>query len=146
MVSAMKIADTKPEAPFRVRVNRTGRRTFSREYKLEIIEECSAPGASVAAVALSHGINANQVRKWIVQHRAGRLGAKSNGTPTMLPITLGTTAPWPAARAERAPDRTTSRHGATGIIEVEFDTARLRVRGAVDAAALGTVLEALAKR
>ena len=146
MVSAMKIADTNSEAPFRVRVNRSGRRTFSREYKLEIIEECSAPGASVAAIALSHRINANQVRKWIVQHRAGRLGANSNGTPTMLPITLGTTTPSLSARSERASYRTTTRHGAIGVIEVEFDAARVRVRGAVDAAALRTVLNALAKR
>jgi transposase-like protein len=73
IVSAMKIADTKPVTPFRVRVNRSGRRTFSREYKLEIIQECSIPGASVAANALAHRINANQVRKWVVQHRAGRL-------------------------------------------------------------------------
>src|SRR3954451_19101573 len=84
MVSAMKIADTNSAAPVRVRVNRTGRRTFAREYKLEIIQECSALGASVAAVALSHRINANQLRKWIVQHRAGRL----NATASMLPVTI----------------------------------------------------------
>ena len=47
----MKMLDTKsvaPGEPFRVRTNRTGRRTYSREYKLEIVEECSAPGVSVA--------------------------------------------------------------------------------------------------
>lgn len=135
MVSAMKIADTKSEPAFRVRVNRTGRRTFSPEYKLEIIEECSVPGASVAAVALSHRINANQVRKWIVQHRAGRL-ARSNEPPAMLPVTLA--APAPSSAVEKA--------CTAGVIEVEFDVARLRVRGAVDAAALRTVLEALSKR
>jgi transposase-like protein len=63
MMSAMKIADTNSEMPFRVRVNRTGRRTFSREYKFEIVQECSTLGVSVAAVALAHCINANQVRK-----------------------------------------------------------------------------------
>ena len=139
MVSAMKIADTNAEPSFRVRVNRTGRRTFSRDYKLEIIEECTAPGASVAAVALSHRINANQVRKWIVQHHAGRL-ARSNDTPAMLPVTLAAPAP-PAARSSAAPKLCTA-----GVIEVEFDAARLRVRGTVDAAALRTVLEALSKR
>jgi transposase-like protein len=58
----MKMVDTKSGAPLRVRVNRTGRRTYSREYKLEVVEECSAPGVSVAAVALSRRINANLVR------------------------------------------------------------------------------------
>ena len=140
MVSAMKIADTKPEPAFRVRVNRTGRRTFSPEYKREIIEECAVPGASVAAVALSHRINANQVRKWIVQHRAGALVPASKGTPAMLPVSLAATTP-PATRSASVP-----KHCVAGVIEVEFDAARLRVRGAVDAAALRTVLEVLAKR
>src|SRR5689334_3630422 len=91
MMSAMKIADTKPDTPFRVRVNRTGRRTFSREYKLEIIQECSTPGVSVAAVALAHRINANQVRKWIVQHRAGGMCPTAPSVPAMLPVTLEVT-------------------------------------------------------
>ena len=139
MVSAMKIADTNSEPAFRVRVNRSGRRTFSPEYKLEIIAECTVPGASVAAIALSHRINANQVRKWIVQHRAGRL-ATSNDAPVLLPVTLAAPAP-PAARSSAA-----SKVCPAGVIEVEFDAARLRVRGAVDATALRTVLEVRLKR
>lgn len=138
MVSTMKIVDTKAEPPFRVRVNRTGRRTYSREYKLEIIEECSAPGASVAAIALSHRINANQVRKWIVLHRAGRLCP----VPAMLPVTLGTSPP--ALSPTRAP--AVAKPCVAGVIEVELESARIRVRGAVDAAALRTVLDALTKR
>jgi transposase len=145
MVSAMKIADIKSDPPFRVRVNRTGRRTFSPEYKLEIIQECSSPDASVSAVALSHRINANQVRKWIVQHRAGRLCRGSRGAPAMLPVTLTATSQRsPVALPESALSR--AKHCASGVIEVELQGARLRVRGAVDAAALHTVLEALAKR
>jgi transposase len=145
MVFAMKIADTSSEAPFRVRVNRTGRRTFSREYKLEIVQECSAPGVSVAAVALAHRINANQVRKWIVEHRAGRLCPVPNGTPTMLPVTLAATDRCsPVVRAQAAASAT--KRCAAGVIEVEFDKARIRVRGAVDGEALRTVLDALASR
>ena len=144
MVSAMKIADIKSSAPFRVRINRIGRRTFSREYKLEIIEECSAPGASVAAVALSHRINANQVRKWIVQDRSGRLGVAGNGLP-MLPVTLETPAPATVlARSESSSHQ--SKHGAAGVIEIELAGTRVRVRGAVDGAALRMVLDVLAKR
>ena len=139
MVSAMKIADTNSGAPIRVRVNRSGRRTFSREYKLEIIQECSAPGASVAAIALSHRINANQVRKWIVQQRAGKL----NATASILPVTIAPAGPLlapsqPASRRVRA--------YTAGVIEIELDGTRIRVRGAVDGAALRTVLDALAKR
>jgi transposase len=40
------------------------RRRYTRELKEQIIAECEAPGASVAKVALSHGINANIVHGW----------------------------------------------------------------------------------
>ncbi len=40
------------------------RRRHSAELKALILSECAAPGASVARVALSHGINANIVHKW----------------------------------------------------------------------------------
>ena len=138
MVSTMKIVDTNSGTPpgtrFRVRVNRTGRRTYSREYKLEIVQECSAPDVSVAGVALAHRINANLVRRWIVQHRSGRLFP----IPTMLPVTLSApSAPCAATDAKPA---------VAGVIEVELESARILVRGAVDAAALRAVFDALLKR
>lgn len=143
----MKIVDTKaglPGAPFRVRTNRTGRRTYSREYKLEIVEECSAPGVSVAAVALSHRINANLVRRWIVQRRAGRLYPTVNTSSVMLPVTVEPSARLvPPVGHKSAPEQ--SKHCA-GVIEIELESARIRVRGAVDASALRTVLEMLAPR
>jgi len=40
------------------------RRRYSRELKAQILAECEAPGASVAKVALGHGINANIVHGW----------------------------------------------------------------------------------
>jgi transposase len=144
MMSAMKIADTNSETPFRVRVNRSGRRTFSREYKLEIIEECSTRGVSVAAVALAHRINANQVRKWIVQHRAGRR-CPNTAAPALLPVTVeGTGRATLLARAEAGVDRLP--RGAAGLIEIELESSRVRIRGSVDAQALRLVLDAFAKR
>jgi len=40
------------------------RRRYSRELKAQILTECDAPGASVAKVAMSHGINANILHGW----------------------------------------------------------------------------------
>ena len=40
------------------------RRRYGAELKALILAECAQPGASVARVALSHGINANVVHKW----------------------------------------------------------------------------------
>lgn len=40
------------------------RRSYSKAFKAQIVQECSLPGTSVASVALSHGINANVVHQW----------------------------------------------------------------------------------
>jgi transposase len=126
---------------FRVRTNRTGRRTYSRDYKLEVAEQCIAPGASLASVALSHGINANVVRKWVVQHRAGRLATKLK-KQMMLPVSVE-----PGDHVVNRPTVSArSRPATAGVIEIELQAARVRVRGSVDAQALRTVLEALTKR
>jgi len=39
-------------------------RRYSRAMKAQVLAECDAPGASVAKVAMSHGINANVVHGW----------------------------------------------------------------------------------
>ena len=41
------------------------RRTHTESFKQSVINACQAPGASVAGVALTHGVNANQVRRWL---------------------------------------------------------------------------------
>jgi transposase len=40
------------------------RKRYSRELKAQILAECDTPGASVAKVAMAHGINANIVHGW----------------------------------------------------------------------------------
>ncbi|WP_339493943.1 IS66-like element accessory protein TnpA [Pseudomonas sp. EA_35y_Pfl1_P108] len=41
------------------------RRSYSKSFKAQVIQECVQPGASIASVALSHSLNANLVHKWI---------------------------------------------------------------------------------
>jgi len=41
------------------------RRYHSEAFKLSVMTACQEPGASVAQVALNHGVNANQVRRWM---------------------------------------------------------------------------------
>ena len=36
------------------------------EFKAQVLAECGQPGASVAAIALAHGLNVNLLRKWLV--------------------------------------------------------------------------------
>ena len=40
------------------------RRRYSPQLKAQILAECDVPGASVAKVAMAHGINANLVHGW----------------------------------------------------------------------------------
>jgi len=40
------------------------RRRHGSELKKAVLAECAEPGASVASVALKHGLNANLVHKW----------------------------------------------------------------------------------
>ena len=46
------------------------RRRHDAALKARVLSECGEPGASVAAVAQSHGLNANLVHKWRRQRRA----------------------------------------------------------------------------
>jgi transposase len=51
--------------------SRTRRRRHSPEVKAQILAECERPGASVAGVAMAHGINANVVHRWRQRVREG---------------------------------------------------------------------------
>ncbi len=41
------------------------RRRHSEELKAEVVGECMRPGASVAAISLARGLNANLVHHWL---------------------------------------------------------------------------------
>lgn len=44
------------------------RRTYSKSFKAQVIQECFEPGASIANIALGYSLNANLVHKWIRLH------------------------------------------------------------------------------
>jgi len=48
------------------RIARRRRRTHSAEFKAKVVAACRQPGVSIAAVALSNGLNANLLRRWVV--------------------------------------------------------------------------------
>ena len=47
-------------------MGRRRRRRHSAEFKAAVIKECMTPGVSIAAVALTHSLNANMLRKWVI--------------------------------------------------------------------------------
>ena len=63
------------------------RRFYSPELKLQVVETCAHPGASIAGVALQHGINTNIVHRWIREHSQGTLVIQPQA---FVPVTLST--------------------------------------------------------
>lgn len=150
MVSAMKMVDTKKVVsrarPDGVRVNRTGRRTYTPDYKLAVVRECTEPGVSVAAIAMARGINANLVRRWIVRHQRA-LVQRAAKPAAMLPVTIDALTASARGRSEhRVDEARRSRLPGAATIEIELYGARIRLRGGVDAQALGSVLAVLARQ
>ena len=72
-------------------MGRTRRRRHSAAFKATVIEECMQPGISMAAVALAHGLNANMLRKWVIdaEHAAPR--APKAPMPEAAPVLPGPT-------------------------------------------------------
>ena len=148
MASTMKIVDTKTSSSKSgstpgVRVNRTGRRTYTAEYKRSVVEECDEPGVSVAGVALAHRINANLLRRWIVRYNR-ESAAKS---PTvLLPVSVRRASPVPGGVDRVSTSTTNRRRAGAAAIEIEAYGMRIHLRGSVDAHALRGVLDVLSQR
>ncbi|MFS0827099.1 IS66-like element accessory protein TnpA [Pseudomonas phoenicis] len=62
------------------------RRTYSKSFKAQIIQECAQPGVSIANIALSHSLNANLVHKWIRLQAQKTTAMQSAFVP--LPVSL----------------------------------------------------------
>ncbi|MDU7589036.1 MAG: transposase, partial [Acidovorax sp.] len=59
------------------------RRRYDAELKQQILAQCAEPGASVASIAMSHGINANVVHKW---RRLASGALPAVATPAFVPV------------------------------------------------------------
>ena len=64
---------------------RPTRRYYSPQLKTEVIQECRQSGASVAGIALAHGINANIVHRWLHEEERAALLLRAQ---SFMPVTL----------------------------------------------------------
>lgn len=120
------------------------KRRHSPAFKRKLVELTRQAGASVAAIALEHGINANLLFKW----RREQLGGPSSARPTaqaiLLPVTMD---PLPPVRTMSTPRpavmANAARACAVGVIEIEVGGARVRLRGSVDQDSVRCVLQTL---
>lgn len=121
------------------RVSGRTRRLHDRAFKDELIAQSLVPGASVSAIAMTGGINANLLFKWRRDHVREKDEVAPAGA-TLLPVcVMPDVTPMPSSQSTAV----VSRGARPGVIEVEIAGAQLRLRGAVDETALSTVLRAL---
>jgi transposase len=119
--------------------------------KRRIVAEALVPGASVAAVARKHGVNANLLFGWRRLHKRGLL-EQCREPASLLPVTVTTPTVLPdrksrPARPVKAAARAAPQTGGTGHIEIDLPgDIRVRVHGRVEVDALSAVLAALRGR
>lgn len=77
-------------------------RTYSAQFKADLVAACQRPGASIAALALQHGMNANVLHRWLKEYDHGRhrLGNADAATaadqpvkPAFIPLALAAPEP-----------------------------------------------------
>jgi transposase len=83
-------------------------RTYTRQFKAELVVACQQPGASIAAIALQHGMNANVLHRWLKEHALDErhrliepnpvsVCVPTSPVPAFIPLKLPTTRHEPAA-------------------------------------------------
>lgn len=114
------------------------RRRWSDEEKLKIVLESLAAPRQVSATARRHGIARSQLLQWRRLFRTERNETVEQPSGFVPAVVVPDSEPARSAPAGPATE---------GTIEIEFASgARMRVRGAADAVALRTAVEALTGR
>ena len=93
-----------------IRVDASGRRQYSVEFKRRLAQLALEPGASVAGIALAHRINANQLFKWRQDYLCLLY---TSGRPFHGKVDGGSTAKWTVGATRR---------GGVGIVYSRVDS------------------------
>jgi transposase len=126
-----------------VRGSTRSRRQHEREFKDDLIAQSLVAGASVAAIAMKGGVNANLLFKWRREHVRAKIESVPAGG-TLLPVcVIPDVDSMPISQPPASGGAAVSRSARQGVIEIEIAGAQLRLRGAVDETMLASVLRAL---
>ena len=120
-----------------IALGRAKRRYRSKLERRRIVEETFVPGASVAVIARSHGVNANQVFNWRKMYHDGRLDVQSSATQ-FLPARI-----IDSGHVERHSTGTTPPGAYSGAIDIEIGDVRVRITGSADPGCIRAALEHL---
>jgi transposase len=106
--------------------------------RCRIVEETFEVGASVARVALKHGVNANQVFQWRRLYRDGKLGTAPVRAMKLLPVSVVEDEEPPR------PEPSEVASSSSGAIHIELPgEIRLSLEGNVDPGVVHAVLKSL---
>lgn len=121
---------------------RRERRHHSDAFKMAVVAQAIAPGASVAGIARQHGLNANMVFIWRKDPRFRRQALPG---PALLPVEITPDLDILHRPIKvQASGSVANEHIEPPSIEIALPCGvRLTCRGGVDAAALADVLRAL---
>jgi len=85
---------------------RRSHRTYTSQFKAQLVAACQQPGTSIAALATQHAMNANVLHRWLKEHQlSGRhqllepdgrvISHISPQPPAFIPLTLPIATPPP---------------------------------------------------
>ena len=99
-------------------------RTYTAQFKAELVAACGQPGVSIAGLAGQHGMNANVLHRWLKEHhRSGRHqlvahspAAAAPETPSPLGAFISLELPAAAAQPEARQIKVELRKGALSMV------------------------------
>jgi len=100
------------------------RRTFTKQFKADLVAQAGSSTVSVSQWAIDHRINTNQLRKWIAD-------AKRQSLPAILPVSLND---------EVALDQVPT--AGNGMMEMNVDGIVLRFHSGWDPEVVATLIKA----
>ncbi|WP_232447283.1 IS66-like element accessory protein TnpA [Burkholderia ubonensis] len=132
------------------RVKSSKRPNFADEFKRALVEQTFEPGASVSLIARRSDVNTNLLFRWRRQYLDGAFGPPRpehvdqkppDGVAALLPVSLVGETAVPTSAMATAQAATT----AEGVCEIEFERARVRLRGDVSPATLKLLIRELSR-
>lgn len=115
------------------------RQRWSIAEKRRMVEETLVPGASVARVARTEGVNTNQLFGWRRLYLAGRLGQPKPGVK-LLPVRVSESLAAPVTVEGSCIDVPKPQ---SGTIHLELRHAKVRIEGSADRELVRVLLECL---
>ena len=112
-------------------VARRPHRTYSLEFKRQVVQEALEAGTSVAAVARKHGLNDNLLFAWRLLYQQGKLGVPAPQALTELLLVAVTDVSLPPSVSQPVAQEMEGQESLVARCDVEIEIGKrcVRIRG-----------------